>query len=97
MVSLNIDLTAGFNITGISVDRVDGDSTDVNVNIGCDVFEYFCNDLFEDIGQPTFSQGDFMQACITSTGSVGTLPLLAPRSDCFSCSRYLFSFFFLLS
>lgn len=42
----------------------------------CDVFEYFCNDLFEDVGQPTFSQGDYMQACITSTGYVSYMFLL---------------------
>jgi hypothetical protein len=69
VVSINIDLTAGFNITAITT-REDSDNTEVEVNIGCDVYEYFCNDLYEDIGQPTFSQGDIMQACITSVGDV---------------------------
>jgi hypothetical protein len=63
-------LTAGFNLTAIAVERLESENSEVEVNIACDVFEYFCNDLFEDIGQPTFSQGDFMQACITSTGYV---------------------------
>ena len=68
VVSINVDLTAGFELTAISVERVEGDNSEVTVNVGCEIYEYFCNDLYEDIGQPSFSQGDVMQACIVSTG-----------------------------
>ena len=81
MVSINVDLTAGFELTAVSIERIDGDQTDVSVNIGCEIYEYFCNDLYEDIGQPTFQQGDIMQACIVSTGKFNIRDIMEANLD----------------
>uniref|UniRef100_A0A7S3P310 Calmodulin n=1 Tax=Amphora coffeiformis TaxID=265554 RepID=A0A7S3P310_9STRA len=81
IVSINVDLTAGFELTAVSVERVKGDNSEVTVNIGCEIYEYFCNDLYEDIGQPTFSQGDIMQACIVSTGDFNIRDIMEANLD----------------
>ena len=80
-MSINVDLTAGFELTAVSIERVKGDNSEVSVNIGCEIYEYFCNDLYEDIGQPTLSQGEIMQACIISTGNFNIRDIMEADLD----------------
>ena len=63
-VTINIDLTANFTLTAISVDRIDADQVDEDVALNCEVQAYFCDQDNVDVGQPTFVQGEIMTVCV---------------------------------
>ena len=63
-VTINIDLTANFTLTAISVDRIDADQVDEDVALNCEVQAYFCNQNNENVGQPLFVQGEIMTVCV---------------------------------
>ena len=63
-VTINIDLTANFTLTAISVDRIDADQVDEDVALDCEVQAYFCDQDNVNVGQPLFVQGEIMTVCV---------------------------------
>jgi hypothetical protein len=71
-VTLIVDLTAGFSLTGIAVDRDAAEEASAAVALKYPVTAYFCDDSSVEIPPPTLSQGAVMQFCVEINENVTT-------------------------
>jgi hypothetical protein len=67
-VTITANMTAGFELLDILIDSLGPDAASLDAAISCDVYEYFCNETYHDIGNPVYTQGDALIGCIMSTG-----------------------------
>ena len=64
-VTLTVDLTAGFQLTGIAAERSAAMQTGpLDADVQYNVTAYYCDATNEEIAAPVYSQGDVMQVCI---------------------------------
>lgn len=63
-----VDLTAGFELVGISVNKTLGSNSSLEDNINCEIREFFCDEAFNELPPPILTQGDYITACVESTG-----------------------------
>ncbi len=63
-VTITADLTANFTLTAVNVDRDAASAAEENIEIDCSVTAYFCDETNNNLGQPTFTQGDIMTVCV---------------------------------
>ena len=72
-VTVNVDLTAGFNLTAISLIRNGAD--EASANLVCEVRAYFCTAKDrQEISSPFYSQGELMTFCVeTAPASASNL------------------------
>jgi hypothetical protein len=71
-VTLAVDLTAGFSLTGIAVDRDAAEQASVAVSLQYPVAAYFCDDDSIEVPPPIFSQGSVLQFCVEISENVTT-------------------------
>jgi hypothetical protein len=64
-LTINIDLTAGFNITSLEQMRIGALQDAVNVNLDYPVVAYHCDELNDKLAiTPDLTQGDALQLCV---------------------------------
>jgi hypothetical protein len=64
-VTITVDLTANFTLTGISADRTAADSEAANADLAYPVEAYICLDDNSEVDVPeALAQGSFLQVCI---------------------------------
>jgi hypothetical protein len=71
-VTLSVDLTAGFSLTGIAVDRDAAEAAGAAISLEYPVTAYFCGEDSVEIPPPTLSQGAVMQFCVEINENVTT-------------------------
>jgi hypothetical protein len=71
-VTLAVDLTAGFNLTEIAVDRDNAEEASAAISLEYPVKAYFCDDASVQLPAPTLSQGAVMQFCVEISENVTT-------------------------
>jgi hypothetical protein len=71
-VTLAVDLTAGFSLTGIAVDRDAAEKASAAVSLQYPVAAYFCDDESIEVPPPIFSQGSVLQFCVELSENVTT-------------------------
>jgi hypothetical protein len=71
-VTLAVDLTAGFNLTGIDVSRDAAEEASAAVSLQYPVAAYFCDEGSVEIPPPVFSQGSVLQFCVEMNENVTT-------------------------
>jgi hypothetical protein len=71
-VTLAVDLTAGFSLTGIAVDRDAAEQASAAVSLQYPVAAYFCDDASIEVPAPIFSQGSVLQFCVEINENVTT-------------------------
>jgi hypothetical protein len=71
-VTLAVDLTAGFSLTGIAVDRDNTEQASAAISLEYPVKAYFCDDNSVQLPAPTLSQGAVMQFCVEISENVTT-------------------------
>ena len=69
-VSVTVDLTAGFDLTEIAVDRLEVEQEDFTADLDYPVTAYFCNAQSEQVATPILTQGDALQFCVAMDDSV---------------------------
>ena len=63
-VRIAVDLSAGFNLTAVDITKLDPSDLAIRKEVDAPVQAYFCDENYEDIGQPEFSQGDIVVGCM---------------------------------
>jgi hypothetical protein len=64
-VTIAVDLTAGFNLTSINVERTGADQEEADAELDYPVIAYYCNDGNQELATaPIYNQGDVLQVCI---------------------------------
>jgi hypothetical protein len=97
-VTVTADLTAGFKLEDVLVTRLGPDGTTMDASITCDVEEYFCDeDTFDDVGSPTYAQGDSLIGCIVSSGDYQYVFMCTYHYDRVKCIIIRFSLSLLVS
>jgi hypothetical protein len=71
-VTLAVDLTAGFSLTGIAVDRDAAEQASAAVSLQYPVAAYFCDEASVEVPTPIFSQGSVLQFCVELNENVTT-------------------------
>jgi hypothetical protein len=71
-VTLAVDLTAGFNLTGIAVSRDAAEEASAAISLQYPVAAYFCDEGSVEIPPPVFSQGSVLQFCVEMNENVTT-------------------------
>jgi hypothetical protein len=71
-VTLAVDLTAGFNLTGIEVSLDAAEQASAAISLQYPVAAYFCDEGSVEIPPPVFSQGSVLQFCVEMNENVTT-------------------------
>jgi hypothetical protein len=80
-VYVGVDLTEGFQLASIAVNKTKGSNATAEANIACDVREYFCDDNFNEVLAPVLKQGDYIQGCVESTGMYNIRDVIEANLD----------------
>ena len=64
VVDIDIDLTANFILTGISVDRIAAKYDHSNVKLDYPVVAFFCDEYNNQVATTPYTQGSAMQVCV---------------------------------
>jgi hypothetical protein len=76
-VTINVDLTANFTLTGISADRTSADAEAADADLDYPVEAYFClEDNAEVFSPPPLEQGSILQVCVRIDSTVETQNIL---------------------
>jgi hypothetical protein len=76
-VTINVDLTANFTLTGISADRTSADSEAANADLDYPVEAYFCLEDNSEVFSPAaLEQGSILQVCVRIDDTVVTENIL---------------------
>jgi hypothetical protein len=76
-VTINVDLTANFTLTGISADRTSADAAAANADLDYPVEAYICLDDNSEVTDPAaLEQGSILQVCVRIDSSVATQNIL---------------------
>jgi hypothetical protein len=72
-VTITVDLTANFTLSGISADRTSADSEAADLKLDYPVEAYICLDDNSEVETPAaLAQGSFLQVCVRIDGTVST-------------------------
>jgi hypothetical protein len=72
-VTITVDLTANFTLTGISADRTSADAEAANADLDYPVEAYFCLEDNSEVFSPAaLEQGSILQVCVRIDGTVET-------------------------
>jgi hypothetical protein len=76
-VTITVDLTANFTLTGIDADRTSADTEAANADLDYPVEAYFCLEDNSEVFLPTaLEQGSILQVCVRIDGDVETENIL---------------------
>lgn len=80
-ITVAVDLQAGFSLTEIITNFTLAGQADLEDQIGCDVYEFFCDERFQEIPDPVLAQGSALTACIKSTGMFNIRDVMEANLD----------------
>jgi len=63
-VEIGVNLVANFTLTTISSAVKLGLDVQINDAVNCDIYSYFCDENFTNIGTPLYSVGDVLTGCV---------------------------------
>jgi hypothetical protein len=87
-VTITVDLTANFTLTGISADRTSADAEAANAELDYPVEAYICLDDNSEVESPAaLAQGSILQVCVKIDGGVVTENILVEDILTFTVSQ----------